>query len=116
MVGVKRGEIWLDDWSPTKGSEQMGTRPCLIVSNDVTNEFGATVCVLPLTSNLAGSRFPINVILRSEDSGLKVDSLVLGGQIRTVAKERLLRKLSEIQVAKMPDIETALKTYIDIRS
>lgn len=114
MVGVKRGEIWLTDLNPIKGSEQMGTRPCLIVSNDVTNEFAATVCVLPLTSNLAGSQFPINVILHSEESGLKVDSLVLGGQIRTVAKERLLRKLSEMQAAKMPDIETALKTYLDI--
>lgn len=116
MVGVKRGEIWLTDLSPTKGSEQMGTRPCLVVSNDVSNEFAATVCVLPLTSNLTGSKFPINVLLNADDSGLKVDSLVLGGQIRTVAKERLLRKLTEIQAAKMPDIETALKLYLDIRS
>jgi len=71
MVGVKRGEIWLTDLNPIKGSEQMGTRPNLVVSNDVTNEFAATGCVLPLTSNLTGSQFPINVILHSEESGLK---------------------------------------------
>lgn len=116
MVGVKRGEIWLTDLNPTKGSEQMGTRPCLVVSNDVSNELAATVCVLPLTSNLSGSKFPINVALPSSDSGLKVDSLVLGGQIRTIAKERLLRKLSEVLAPRMPDIEAALKVYLDIRN
>lgn len=70
MVGVKRGEIRLTDLSPTKGSEQMGTRPCLVVSNDVSNEFAGTACVLPLTSNLTGIKFPVNVLLSTDDSEL----------------------------------------------
>lgn len=116
MVGVKRGDIWLVDLNPIRGSEQRGVRPCVVVSNDVTNQYAPTVCVVPLTSNLSGQKFPINVMLPCADTGLKVDSLLLGGQLRTVAKERLLRKLSAIKAERMPDIEKALKLYLDLSS
>jgi mRNA interferase MazF len=109
---MKRGEIWLVDLNPVRGSEQRGIRPCLIISNDVTNEHAPTVCVVPLTSNMAGQRFPINVVLLRTDAGLKVDSLLLGGQIRTVTKGRLLRKLSAVREHRMPDIERAIKLYL----
>ena len=70
--------------------------------------------VVPLTSNLAGRRFPINVLLTREDTGLKRDSLLLGGQIRTVAKERLLRKLSALRSERMSNVQTALKLYLGL--
>jgi len=114
MVGVKRGDIWLVDLNPTKGSEQKGIRPCLIISNDLTNEYAPTVCVLPLTSNLSGKKFPINVVLKKEDTGLKVDSLLLSGQIRTIAKERLLRRISSIKFESLEAIEKALLLYLNI--
>jgi len=114
MVGVKRGDIWLVNLNPTKGSEQKGIRPCLIISNDVTNENAPTICVLPLTSNLSGKKFPINVVLRKEETGLKVDSLLLCGQIRTIAKERLVRKLSSVRREIFEKIERALLLYLGI--
>ena len=114
MVGVKRGDIWLVDLNPVRGSEQRGARPCLVISNDVTNEHAPTVCVVPLTGNLAGRRFPINVLLTWEDTGLKRDSLLLGGQVRTVAKERLLRRLSVLRGERMPDVEVALELYLGL--
>jgi mRNA interferase MazF len=114
MVGVRRGDIWLVDLNPVRGSEQRGLRPCLVVSNDVTNEHAPTVCVIPLTSNLAGRRFPVNVLLVREDTGLKCDSLLLGGQIRTVARERLLRKLSVLQSERMVDVEAAIRLYLGL--
>lgn len=113
-MGVKRGDIWLVDLNPVRGSEQRGIRPCLVISNDVVNEHAPTVCVLPLTSNLAGRRFPINVVLAKEDTGLKVDSLLLCGQIRTVAKERLLRKLSSVRAERISNVEKALKLYLGL--
>ncbi len=116
VVGVKRGDIWLVDLNPVRGSEQRGIRPCLIISNDVTNEYAPTVCVIPFTSNLAGRRFPINIVLARDDTGLKVDSLLLCGQIRTVAKERLLRELSSVRAERMLDIEKALKLYLGFTS
>ena len=114
MVGVKRGDIWLVDLNSVRGSEQRGLRPCLVISNDVTNKHAPTVCVVPFTSSLAGRRFPINVLLTREDTGLKRDSLLLGGQIRTAAKERLLRRLSVLRSERMSDVETALKLYLGL--
>lgn len=114
VVGVRRGDIWLVDLNPVRGSEQRGVRPCLVISNNVTNEHAPTVCVVPLTSNLTGRRFPINILLRRENTGLKRDSLLLGGQIRTVAKERLLRRLSALRSERIPDVETALRLYLDL--
>ncbi|MGQ9626802.1 MAG: type II toxin-antitoxin system PemK/MazF family toxin [Anaerolineae bacterium] len=114
LVGVKRGDIWLVDLNPVRGSEQRGILPCLVISNDVVNEHAPTVCVLPLTRNLAGRRFPINVVLAKEDTGLKVDSLLLCGQIRTVAKERLLRKLSSVRAEHISNVEKALKLYLGL--
>lgn len=113
-MGVKRGDIWLVDLNPVRGSEQRGVRPCLVVSNDVTNEYAPTVCVAPFTSNLAGRKFPINVVLERQDTGLKADSLLLCGQIRTVAKGRLLRKLSAVKAERMSDVEKALKLYLNL--
>ena len=112
MVGIKRGDIWLVDLNPVRGSEQRGVRPCLVISNDVANEYAPTACVVPLTSNLTGQKFPTNVVLSREDTGLNQDSLLLGGQLRTVAKERLLRRLSTVGDERMPDIEKAIKLYL----
>lgn len=114
MVGVNRGDIWLVDLNPVRGSEQRGVRPCMVISNDVTNQYAPTVCAIPFTSNLTGRRFPINVVLTRDDTGLKADSLLLCGQLRTVAKERLLRRLSSVSAERMPDIEKALKVYLGL--
>lgn len=109
---MKRGDIWLVDLNPVRGSEQRGIRPCLIISNNVTNAHAPTVCVAPLTSNLSGARFSINVVVPREDADLKVDSLILGGQLRTVSKERLIRRLSTLSPARMAEVEEALKLYL----
>jgi len=112
VVEVRRGEVWLIDLNPTRGSEQRGIRPCLVMSNDVTNQYAPTITVLPLTSNLSGQRFPINVILSKQETNLKVDSLVLCGQIRTVTKERIVQKLTVIAASEIAKIESALKLYL----
>ncbi len=93
VVGVERGDIWLVDLNPVRGSEQRGVRPCLVISNDVVNEYAPTVCVIPFTSNLDGRRFPINVVLTRDDTALKADSLLLCGQIRTVKGAPLAKAL-----------------------
>jgi len=114
VVGIKRGDIWLIDLNPVMGSEQRGIRPSLVVSNDVTNEFAPTVCVVPFTSNLTGQRFPINIVLHKQDTGLKVDSLLLGGQIRTVTKERLQRRLSTLKPVRMAQVEATFRLYLGL--
>jgi mRNA interferase MazF len=55
---VKRGEIWLGDLNPTRGSEQAGTRPVLILQNNVISKHTTTVLAIPLTANLRRASLP----------------------------------------------------------
>jgi mRNA-degrading endonuclease toxin of MazEF toxin-antitoxin module len=55
---TKRGEIWLAELNPTRGSEQAGTRPVLIFQNDMVSKFTATVLAIPLTTNLRRASLP----------------------------------------------------------
>ncbi len=48
---VRRGEIWLADLNPIRGSEQTGTRPVLIFQNDSINRFTTTFLTIPLTTS-----------------------------------------------------------------
>jgi len=55
---VKRGDIWLADLDPTRGSEQAGMRPVLIFQNDIINAYTTTALVIPLTTNLRRAELP----------------------------------------------------------
>jgi len=60
---VKRGEIYWTNLDPTQGHEIKKTRPCIVVSNDVGNEFSETVTVVPLTSKTNNKKvYPFEVI------------------------------------------------------
>src|SRR6266516_6586574 len=51
---IKRGEVWLADLNPTRGSEQAGTRPVLVFQNDVVSKFTATVLAIRTNSDPEG--------------------------------------------------------------
>ncbi len=101
-----RWGIYLVNIDPTIGSEQVKTRPVLIISSDETNVILPVINMLPLTSLKQGRRiYPNEVLLKKEQSGLDKDSLVLCYQIRTIDKKRLIKKLGEI---KNDDIRTEI--------
>ena len=86
MKNVKRGEIYYADLSPVIGSEQDGTRPVLILQNDVGNRFSPTTIVAPITSRVKRNRLPTHVSIHAE--GLRCESVALLEQIRTIDKTR----------------------------
>ena len=77
MMAVKRGEIWLADLNPIRGSEQAGVRPVLVFQNDDINQFTRTVIAIPLTTNLRRAGLPSCVRINRGEGGLKSDSVVL---------------------------------------
>lgn len=83
-----RGEIWLADLNPTRGHEQAGRRPVLVVSADAYNRGpSGLVFVLPLTRT--NRRIPIHVEIRPPDGGVRDVSYVLTDGIRSISRERL---------------------------
>jgi mRNA interferase MazF len=87
---VRRGEVLLVDLGPTRGGEIRKTRPCVVVSPDELNEHLRTFIVAPLTTG--AHRYPFRVACRF---ARKAGYVVLD-QIRTVDRERMIRKLGRV--------------------
>ncbi len=87
-----RGDVWMVDLNPTRGHEQRGTRPALVVSVDLFNARPAgLVVVLPITSKAKSIRthVPVNPL----EAGLTLPSDIKCEDIRSVSEERLIRRL-----------------------
>jgi mRNA interferase MazF len=91
-MGVKRFEVYLVNLDPTVGSEIQKTRPCVVVSPDEMNQHIRTVIVAPMTTK--GRGYPTRVTCRF---GGKEGQVVLD-QLRTVDKERLVKRLGEVDL------------------
>ena len=88
---VGRGEIWLADLNPTRGSEQAGVRPVLIFQNDMVSRFTATVLTIPLTTNIRRAFLPTCTRISKGEGGLASDSVALCHQLRVLDTTRLRR-------------------------
>ena len=81
--------IFQANLDPVTGSEQRGTRPVLVVSDEDFNQLMPVVTVLPLTSRKPGRQiYPNEVLLPKGTAGLPEDSIVMAHQIRTISKTR----------------------------
>ena len=102
MVGTNsmkyQWHIFFAALDPTRGSEQAGRRPVLVVSRERINQLLPVINVIPLTSRKSDARFiyPNEVLLPAGTAGLRVDSIALCYQIRTLDKSRLGRDLGEL--------------------
>jgi mRNA interferase MazF len=94
MARILRGEIYWADLDPTKGREQTGERPVLVLSHDVFNERSGTVIAMALTSAPQKAGFPLTLELA--DSSLPKRSWVKISQIRTLSTERLGKKIAKL--------------------
>lgn len=103
---VKRGEIWLADLNPTRGSEQAGTRPVLIFQNNIISKYTTTILAIPLTTNLRRASLPSCVQISKGEGGLASDSVALCHQLRVLDKTRLLKKLGTVSEQTASAIES----------
>lgn len=94
MAGILRGDIVWADLSPTRGHEQRGIRPVLVLSPEVFNHRSQTVIAVALTSKPQEAPFPFTLELFVE--GLPKRSWVKISQIRTLSTERLTRKVGTV--------------------
>lgn len=91
MARILRGDIYWADLNPTRGNEQAGSRPVLILSHEVFNERSGTVIAMALTSNQPSAGFPLTLELLVKS--LPKKSWVKISQIRTLSVARLGRRL-----------------------
>ena len=107
---MKQGEIWYADLNPTKGSEQAGMRPVVVVSGNLLNQHLTIVIVVPLTTKV--KRYKGNpVLMPTQTNGLQNESEMLVFHIRSVSKDRLIRKVGDIEA---DELDRAMKTLNDV--
>jgi mRNA interferase MazF len=114
MAGPSRGEIWSADLDPTRGREQAGKRPVLVVSTDRFNDGPAElVVVLPITSKAKG--IPWHVALAAgRGTGLRTDSFAMVEAIRCVSRERLSKRLGDTADTAMGEVEQRLRILLEL--
>ena len=113
-LSVRRGDIFYADLNPVVGSEQGGTRPVLIVQNDVGNKYSPTVIIAAITSQIDKAKLPTHVELKGDEYKLEKDSVVLLEQRRTIDKKRLKGKITFLDKEMMSKVEKALKISLGL--
>ena len=111
---VLRGELYLADLDPVVGSEQGGTRPVLVIQNNVGNRYSPTVIILAVTSQMHKARLPTHVPIEAQGHGLARDSVVLAEQVRTLDKRRLHERLGELSPDRMHKVAQALRVSLGL--
>jgi mRNA interferase MazF len=107
---MRQAEIWYANLNPTKGSEQAGMRPVVILSGNLLNEHLNIVIVAPLTTKI--KNYKGNPILTPTiTNGLKNESEILVFHIRSISKDRLVKKLGKLEPG---ELDQALKTLNEI--
>lgn len=112
---IKRGDIFYAELNPVIGSEQGGTRPVLIISNDMGNRHSPTVIVAAITSRKSKNNLPTHFYLDSIE-GLPANSIILLEQIRTIDKQRLRERLTQLDECYMEEITTPLLISIGLKN
>lgn len=109
---LRRGEIWLVNWNPARGSEQAGKRPALVIQNDIGNEKASTTIVAAISSSV--KLYPMNVRINPHESGLEKSSIVKAGQILTIDKNRLEKRIGCLTPEKMKEVDNAIRLSLDL--
>lgn len=112
-MNLKRGQIWLVSFNPSRGSEQRATRPALIIQNDIGNKFSPNTIVLAVSSKQGNVKLDIK-IQKTTKNQLKVDSFVKCSQILALSQERLIKCMGEISNTEIQKIEEMLKISLGI--
>lgn len=113
-----RGEIRLVDPEPARGSEADKRRPAVLVSNDGANATAfrlqrGVVTVVPVTSNVSHV-YPFQVLLPAGECGLPRDSKAQAEQVRSVAVERVGRRLGQLSGPLLAELEDALRLHLSL--
>ena len=113
-MAVKRGEVWRADLSPTRGTEQAGVRPVLVVQSDRANAHSPHTIIVPFTTRIRQKLLPSHVLVPAGEGGLTQDSVALCEQIRVVDTSRLISKLGDLPAPRMQEIDDALRAILQL--
>lgn len=112
----RRGDLYLVGLNPFKGSEQGGTRPVVVLSNNIGNRNSTTLIVAPLTTQPETIYMPTHVHIRRAVYSKTEDSTIMLEQLRTIDKERVEMYVGKLSREQMTEVEIALMISVGLLS
>ena len=115
---MRRGQIVIVNLDPSRGSEAGKTRPAVVVSNDAANATATqlgrgVITVVPVTSNTTRI-YPFQVLLSAHLTGLPHDSKAQAEQVRSVAVERVGKRVGQLPAALITELDQALRVHLSL--
>ena len=104
----KRGEIYLVNFDLIVGSEIQKTRPALVLQNNISNQHSPITIVAALSSQFDAEIYPTEVLITPPEGGLSYPSVVLLNQIRSIDRQRLVKRLGVVSDQLMDCVNNAI--------
>ena len=111
---MKRGDLYYVDLKDSIGCEQGGKRPVVIIQNDKGNQYSKTTIVASLTAAIFQKAILPTHVLISSRAGLKCNSIILLEQVRTIDKERLIKKIGELNKYELCILNRSLEISLGL--
>lgn len=110
----QRGEVYLVSFDPTIGAEIQKTRPALVLQNDVSNEYSPITIVAAITSKFDEPLYPTEVLIQAPEGGLTINSVALLNHIRSIDKQRLIKRLGKLEESTMKQVNQAIQISLGL--
>lgn len=109
----RRGDLYLANMNPFKGSEQSGTRPVLVLQNNAGNFYAPTLIVAPVTTRLYKQDLPTHLVIGKE-GGLYERSMIELEQIRVLDKQRCMFYIGRLSRQTMEKVDEMIKNSLGL--
>ena len=111
----RRGDVYYADLGEGVGSEQFGTRPVVIIQNDVGNRYSPTVIVAAVSTQIeTKAQLPTHHVIA--EGCLKQPSVILLEQLRTIDKQRIGRFIGSLSPQDIAAMDRALRISIGLNN
>lgn len=112
---MRRGDVYLADLDPSKGSEQAGRRPVVVFQDDRLIAATLTVVVIPLTTNLRMQKLPTCLLVLAGEGGLRQDSVAICHQLRALDKLGLIERWGALPAERLAEIDRTVVRTLGLR-
>lgn len=115
MTFPRRGDIYLVESDPIRGHEIQKTRPAVVIQNDVSNRYSPITIVAAVSSHFGNPPFPREVLVGpGGNTGLSQASAVILNQIRSIDRQRLLKRIGRVDGPTLQRVDDALKISLGL--
>lgn len=110
---LRRGDIVLIDFDPTRANEVNKRRPAVIITNNLANLHGSSIVVVPLSSNIQNV-YPFQLLINLERSSLDFDSKAQVELLRSVSISRVIKQIGHLPEDLMTELDNLLKLHLGL--